>query len=783
MAMELRYAGEFISKGGTVWRCEIRQETDSPFDEVGELDFPAGEPLILEWPERSKEEPMCGSTATLTVISSGDRTYADLYTVKPGTIRLDVCRAGVLFWSGCLDPEFYEEPYDSVAGYEVSLTFSDFGILDRIRCGLNGTPTLQEYLDAALSASGILYEGIDQSMISSSFADEKQLTLSSLAVRSDNFTDEDGQKSSWADVLTGLLQPLALKMTQRAGKIWIYDLNGLYGSAPTGIEWDGTGSTMGVDKVYNEIRVTFSTYGSAELQTGEMEYTDTHGPEWTNLTNHKEGVKYDGGPVPSDMVAPECYSFYPDYDSNLDYLNIDFTVFLSDTADASVTKGFDCRWFRTEPVLGGEESEGVAVGFYVGHHSMTPSPDQPENVPVLKGLSLVPPNVIGRRYALMTRRVYLPPLEKKQADGIWLHLRTEMLCDCRYNPFADASEKNEKNNQEILTSLANLALVPVKVSLYSAEHGGSVLKHWTNRDIVKQGRDADYIGNLLGEWEDNEADLWDASLMWCDPTSRDTLNGGSGLGGWKSNRQNFGIPDIEHWGNEHGDRAWRLTESFGRMPEGQFIKYPPCGGWIEVEVCPTVYLYTRNSVAAEMLLGHVDSFNEDVTETFCYKMEFYDVLRWLLFKVPELSVVRSGTPPTNIGDEDIEFSGMLNEDAAEGLSLDTICGSPDSPSPTAKGVYLRVPDGPQLLELTRAGVTDRPEHLLIGTLYSQYAGRMTTLTGEVCTATGGIGTHVDAAQDQSVRFMAVSEREDCISGCSEVKFCEFRPDEYQGKMK
>ena len=51
MSMELRYAGEFLSKGGTAWRCEILQEADLPFDEVGELAFPAGEPLILEWPE------------------------------------------------------------------------------------------------------------------------------------------------------------------------------------------------------------------------------------------------------------------------------------------------------------------------------------------------------------------------------------------------------------------------------------------------------------------------------------------------------------------------------------------------------------------------------------------------------------------------------------------------------------------------------------------------------------------------------------------------------------
>ena len=782
MAMELRYAGEFLSKRGVAWRCEILQEVDESFAEVGELEFPADEPLVIDWPERSKAEPLCGSTATLTVISPGDRTYADLYSVKPGTIRLDVYREDELFWSGCLDPEFYEEPYDSAGGYEVTLTFSDFGILDRLRCSLDGSPTIREYLDAALSASGILYAAVDQSMISTSFTDGSSLTLSSLTMRSDNFTDEDGVRSNWADVIAGLLQPLALKLTQREGRIWVYDLNGLHGAAPEEIVWDGIGQSMGTDRVYNEIRVVFSPYGSSELQDGEMDYTDTHGPEWSNITKDPEGVKYEGGSVPSGVTVPECYSFYPDYGTDWDYLNIDFTIFISDTAEASADRGVSCRWFRTEPVLGGEESEGVAVGFYVGHHSMAPTPGQPENVPERKGISL-DPNVGGSGKAFATRRVYLPPLPEAQADGIWLRLRQEMLCDCRYNPFSDASDGNEKENQETLTTLANFALVPVRISLWSSAEGGSALKHWTNRDIVAQGRDANYISNLLGDWEDGDASFGDAWLMWCDPTSYDTIDGSSGVGGWKCNRQNFGIPDIEGWASAHGGRSWQLKESFGRMPDGQFVKYPPCGGWLEVEVGTGVFLYTRNTIAAQALLGRRDTFRENVMETFLHKVGIYSTLRWLLFKVPELSVVRKGTPPTDIGDEDIEFSGVLNEYAAEELSLDTICGSLDSPSPTAKGVYCKTADGTQLGALQRAGVTDRPEQLLIGTLYSQYADRRTTLTGEIRTVPGRPGPVTEAAQPAGTKFMAVSERQDCISGCSEVKLCELRPDEYQGKLK
>lgn len=44
----LRYRGEFLSRTGVVWRADIMQEADTEFEEVGELTFPADEPLVIE---------------------------------------------------------------------------------------------------------------------------------------------------------------------------------------------------------------------------------------------------------------------------------------------------------------------------------------------------------------------------------------------------------------------------------------------------------------------------------------------------------------------------------------------------------------------------------------------------------------------------------------------------------------------------------------------------------------------------------------------------------------
>ena len=251
MAMELRYMGEFLSREGVAWRVEIRQEAPAPFEEVGALTFEANQALTIEWTEKKKEEVVCGSVATIQIESPGDRTYEDLYTIEVGQIRMDAYREGRLYWSGMLDPEFYEEPYERAANYEVSLTFSDFGILQRKKYALAGMRTIQEVLEMCMREAGFIHTGIDQTLISTGLYGSTPLQLSDIKIRSDNFYDEDGEASTLEDVLTGIFQPLGLRLVQRCGKIYVYDLNGLYSKAKTAEAiWSGDNSTN-----FNSIKV------------------------------------------------------------------------------------------------------------------------------------------------------------------------------------------------------------------------------------------------------------------------------------------------------------------------------------------------------------------------------------------------------------------------------------------------------------------------------------------------------------------------------------------------
>lgn len=777
MSMTLRYAGDFLSRKGVHWRCEILQESDEVFA-VGELTFPADEPLLIEYEETSLDKPICPSKATLTIESPGDRTYADLYTIKPGQIRLDVYRyvSGQknLYWSGCLDPEFYEEPYDRGSCYDVQLTFSDFGILKRIPYDLSGQNSLSWIIASALQRSGIKGTGVGQDYISSTVNGTTYI-LGQLQVASENFFDEDGVALDYYKVLEGILQPLALRMIQTYGAVQVYDINGLRSKAIAcrKIEWDSVGQQMSTGSVFNNIKITFSPYSSGELLSGKLTYEDVFGPEWTNLTDTGYTyTKYNGGTPPAGKTIPECYSFYIDYDEShrqnnqWDYNLISFTIFLAPVNTRKCTGlaaiGSSNRYFKIFPNLGGQETEGVMAGFSCGHLGWA------KQTPTRKGINSL---VHNQSMAFRTLKAYLPKLSSDDAANNYIRIRQEIMVDPRYNPFEDAGDGNEGGNFDTFKSYASHAFVPVAINLYN--ENGTAIYHYTNKTLTEKGHPDDSVRNTLGSWSAGAASFGDAWLAYynADDLLRDT-----GLGGWSPNHHNFGKP----WttGKKEKKRKWHYEDSNGtvrdfyqfdsmkKIPDGQFIPYPPAGGYLEITVYNGVYI-----------LDDTERFTTDYANTL-YK-DKYNKLRWQLYKLPEVSVVKRTLTYDKAEVDDIEYSGVINRNAKEDLEIETICGTTPDVCPTAKGSYMDS-NGLQIKTMTRAGRTDCPEHLLIGTLYSQFSDRRTVLSGEVAMDIGMLCTYYDEAQEEGVIFLKTGEEQNPIEDTTEATFVEIRPDEYTG---
>lgn len=752
MAKYLRYSGEFLDIKSAVWRCEIWQEADTAFGTVGELSF-AADALSIEWAEKSKEEVICGSAATLKIISPSDRAYIDLYSIEVGRVRLDVYKRGALYWSGIIDPEFYEEPYESAKGYTVSLTFSDFGILDRYSYDLTGEQSLSQIVEYALSRAGINYGGIDTSMVSTCFADDAStIAGGGLMVRSDNFIDEDGVQSTLYAAIEGILQPLALRIVQRAGKIYIYDLNGLYNAGEgKAIEWAGSSQTMGTDKVVNNVTVSFSPYSSANLASDELSYDAKYDVAHKNLS--------------SDSVATEeygdFYSYYPDYGdssrqgTDWDYRLVDFTIFYSNKGHGLKSVGSNCKYFHILPVTGSAtELSGVAYAFRTGGHG-----DISTGWPKWKIHSSVPHGKLtGGNEILTTERAYLPKLDTASAGKYRVRLVEQILLDARYNPFSGSTEGNQESNDNIVKTCSAFVFIPAKVTLYDADD--NALYHYSNIDTAKSSAKG-FIGYGGGKWVEG-ADL--GGDCWLEYYKPDDLGEDAGIRGWCGNRHCFGRPD-----GRGGRNKEEIFNSFIKMDDGEYMPYPPVAGYLEVQIQTGVLGYDYGLAIDDCEFGSTSSQWD--------AMGIYKMLRWCLYRAPKVDVVNNNLVFDNAELEDAEYSGYINKAAKESLNIDTICGTASTICPTAKGIYNRASTGEQVQQLQRAGVTDHPEKLLIGTLYSQFAARKTTLAGDA-EIDGGMHWYSEANQGDR-RFMLLSDVQDIRMATSEAKYCEFVPDEYE----
>lgn len=767
MAKYVRYAGEFLSRAGITWRVEILQEADQAFASVGVLTFEAEEPLVIEWKKTDKEEVLCGSTATIRVESPGDRTYEDLYSIEVGKIRMDVYRAGNLYWSGALDPEFYEEPYERAYKYPVSFTFSDFGILDRLKYNLAGMQSLYAILTDALGRSTINYTSIDQSLISS-YLDSAKLTLGALRVRSDNFYDEDGEAATLKETLDGILLPLGLRLVQRNGRIWVYDLNGLYTLAQQAqIGWNGASQTMGTDKVANNVKITWNTYAQGGNQAPTDCWTQDVDKNLINI-NSLETQSYHGSQYISFHYSTDLHDW-------IDATDAGFTLWLnSQGKNAEIGPNSLAKFFKIVEQNDGTESEGIAVyyvscrGYAVGNDNNGAAQIQYRGN--LDGQLPGKLSSCGKKL-FKSAEVWLPPVDN--ASDLLLRVGLNALIDCRFNPFEQAAvlvkgikpgwftpgvEGVEQDQwQNAWKSSGTFVYIPVTIKF--KPDGSNTVYVWDNRDVVARNVDSNPVTTLsqtYGSWkvyrpnDDENPPIW-GYLCWYNPDDR--LND-CGVLGWKKNH-----PAL----NPHNKN---VTTILRKAEDGQYIPYPATTGggklWLEVRGQGWIISDDGTTLPPDTVLNPNDLWNKTW---------------WALFQLPEFEIMNRQQFDAAINTDDVEYQAEINAAAKESITLDTICGTHKDGVPTARGAYFLASNGKQLKQLTRAGRTTQAEELLIGTLYSQYAQRRTVLSGEADLPAGGLKAFTEQNQDGK-RFLMQGEVLDAITDTSDVTLVELRPDEY-----
>lgn len=697
MSMGLRYEGGFRSIAQTLYDVKIFQK-----GYVGAVTAVAfcDDPLLIEWPEVDKMEPVMSSNATLRLYSDNDRQFIDLYTIEAGSVRMDVYRNGTLYWSGTLDPELYEEPFAYKSDYAVEITFADLAILERVPWERRGFMTLREIINEAVARSGItsgpMVEHISTKM--SETGNEK--ILDALTVNAANFFDEEDEPMSMREVLDETLKPFALRLTQKSGHLYLYDLNAIYGTlTPKPIRWELDDSVLGVDRIYNNVTVTFSPYEKDKLLNGDV-----------------DPVSVGGGTT----VTTQVYATAPTDE-------VGFNLTLSDKGEGvKVTK--PAKYFKISPVYSGQMEAGVAwtVKTFTG------------NVVAYRNYLNEPTYNIGNELMSVKDAAYISAIGADRRN-YRLKVNLSLLFDVRYNPFEEPQEQNEEGDYERLRNWCNFAYVPMMLTL--RDRDGKALCHWENRGVKESNS---FVHNDTNcRWVVGESRWGDAWLCWYQGDRKSE----TGLGGWQINKQIIGYY-----------RGERLPLLYDKMDAAEYVTMPAMAGYLELKIGTGVLCYDYG----------------DKTE-WKLRTDIYDKTRWVLYKKPEVTLVKSNGK--TIDARDIEHKAWINKKAKESMSIDTTIGTMREPSPVAQGQLYKSGDLTAVNSLYRGGNTDLLERLLIGTVYSNYATRHTTLSGTVAILTD-FGIYTDA--NEPGRYTLLSEEQNLRADESSIVMAQFDEDNYKG---
>lgn len=791
-----RYAGSFVNCKGQTWRVEIWQANNVPFSSVGDLTFDADTPLELEWEEREKYETTCGATLTINIVSPADRTFTDLFQISPGNVMAHVYLDDALFWVGGLDCETYEEPYQSEKDYTVTLTFTDFGHMQRLKYGeTGGIKSVRHYIDYCLEQVGLSAVPVEV-LTSLEWNDSvlweeewKKCDLTKLYVDAANFYDEDGEASTLDEVLNGVLQPIALRIVQRAGKIMVYDLNALRNNPPKveEITWDATEQTLSVDKLAQAAVVKFSPYTGGDLLSDNSVTIDQD-----RLTG----------------VGSVYNKFAPGF------ITYEISKFFHSASDSVATgltqKHADAHYFKmVKTGNGGETCEGLAwlaLTHCLPRNNLTfngqksPLPKGPYAYEeVIKN-----ENVITRAFNDLTGtsdevlmrfpRVYCPAAQHQVSEDVlrsYIRLTMEMMIDPRLNPFADAAdETNEKANFDWCKVREAYCYIPFSLVLFDG-NGKAVAQYQT-----KGANDSQKGQWVAIEYDDAKYFTHAPSyLVYYANSKKDSIKEESGIQGWSKNHTHT-------LGHE------RTNEQY--PTEGEIIPLPNTAGYLELTIYTGCIIFDdKDGKGKEYPITNPQTCQLDKslpdpnglrdvcisTQTSKGGQRMNWSQRWWLYKFPKLEIVQ-GLIAEAVEKSDAEYSAWVNASAKDEIKIDTICGTAfgSDLGVTARGAYKTwyssAPSGsgqteiPQRCFLRRTN-TSAPwliEYDLLGLLFSQYGHRVPTLEGEAITPLSPLQLFTDRAMPSEDLFMMKSEVLNAYDGTSNIKFVRLEPEEWNKEI-
>ncbi len=387
--------------------------------------------------------------------------------------------------------------------------------------------------------------------------------------------------------------------------------------------------------------------------------------------------------------------------------------------------------FKITPGFSGEEVVGIGWAMRVYNKTIIPFGSS--------GATAIPDSEVvqSQRLFSLTDKKYIHAGHPSQQ----IKLKLNMLLDPRYNPYEQPGDYNRITQHERFKKYANIVYVPFRLRILDKD--GNVLCFY--RNVSRSAGEMHVYANTEAMWH-----MWTpandeySQLGWAYLTYYNKENlSESGVLGWKDNNPAMLVDGSA------------LTQRFSKAESAHYIPLPPVSGYIDLEIGTGIHVESVDQTTP------ADLVNDTV---------------WLLYKKPELAIVDAYFKEVDA--EDVETSSWINASAKEELSLNTILGTALYPHHSAaKGLLLFSDTRLAVMLCRRAGITARLDKLMIGTIYSNYSRRHTTLEG---TARLIPTFNIVSCASTAGQFLLVKEIQDAALEQSEVLLSEISADNYSG---
>ncbi len=524
------FTAQFYGTDGTLWSVEISIYNYGERETEFRLEY--DEPLVIEWQETKKTDVVQSSTCTLKVSNESDRQMIALMTDTNAICS--VYRGNALYWQGMLDDCVYEEPYSFKNGYVTELTFSDFGFLNRTQFLMTGRHSLREIVDDCLETAQLDSLQVTQ-MVSLVSPKMVRISLEMLFISCDRFqTSDDGPTKR--EVLEDVLRPLGLRIMQKKGKIWIYDIEYLRDETnAVPVIWKDVDSVLRGSETFGIFEISFDSDPEETVVDGSVNEDN-----WNYVSSDRFWAEYR-----DEDGAEREVGFYLEPSST--------------GSSVSYAK------FRSRSYLTASDEYGYARRAWC-FDSVN---DATRNL-----LATSTPRDINTVSELFHfQSGYLPLIPDK--NDFQFRVNLDFLFSPKLNPFEDAEDWNL---DIYLTSWHTISwanwkekmlrlYIPVKLEI--VDGSGNVLYHYKNTNR--------YGGFLypsdpgMGEWISG-AGTWAEMLLAYYKPGEDGHLTETALDGWATNRQVIS-----------NSRA-KAPGVYKKRKDGEYVPLPPVSGYLKFTV-------------------------------------------------------------------------------------------------------------------------------------------------------------------------------------------------------